>query len=198
MVNKLIQIFSMLPGLGPKSAKRIVLHLIENNGITAHLNELLLYIQNNIVRCSMCNNLSEDDLCNICLDRKRETNKICVVDSIDDLWNIESANYYNGLYYIPQRKKISNDTIQEINIDMLLSRIENNNISEIILANSPTVKGQTNAFYITDAIKELLDKKQITQTIITVLGRGIPIGSEIDYLDENTLKAAFQTRKPTV
>ena len=195
MIEKLIQIFSTFPNLGSRSAKRIVLHLVENKGVIEHLIELLSNAKESLRFCNLCNNIGERDICSICSNKNRRQDVICVVDNIEDLWNIESSNCYKGLYFIPERKNnLSRSSISEIQIKKLIERIRTDKIKEIILANSPTIKGQTNAFYIIDLISDIIKENDLTIEL-TILGKGIPVGSEIDYLDEGTIKAAFSSRK---
>jgi recombination protein RecR len=197
MLQHLINLLATLPGLGPRSAKRVVLHLLKNDKkLMLHTSELLQDVASSVVTCSICNTIDTVNPCAICNNPSRDNTKLCVIDEIGDLWNIESSNHYNGLYYVLggelSTSNFSSPT--QINIDKLITRIITAKPDEIILANNATVAGQTTAFFILDNIEKIIKQNKLNITV-TALGQGIPIGSEIDYLDESTIGAAFKTRK---
>ncbi|MDA7845238.1 recombination protein RecR [Rickettsiales bacterium] len=193
MISELIKLLSTLPNLGTKSAKKIALHLVNNKEYAIHTSNIISETVKNIMNCELCNNIDQSSICHICSDTKRDKSKLCIVDNIEDLWNIENGHCYNGLYYALNIKPSSIAEMQNSNINKLFSQLENEQVKEIIFANSPTTEGQTRLLYISDKIKNFISssKRDIS---LTALGRGMPIGSEIDYLDDGTIKAAFRSR----
>ena len=189
MIDNLISKFSSLPGLGPKSAKRIVLHLLKNSENTKSLLQLMSDVIRSVHPCNLCGNLNQHSPCDICTDNSRNKSLICIVKDIGDLWALEHAKIYSGLYHVlGENLSSTNPSGLDKSIAILKNRIENSTISEIILATSPTVEGQITSHYICDTLKKY-DLK------ISSLGCGIPIGGEIDYMDEGTLSAALTSRK---
>jgi len=191
-IDELIKLISKLPGLGPKSAKRIILKMINNRQeLMKPLAQKLSEVYKNIIRCRICGSLkSNNTLCDNCENAKTKYNKICVVENIADQWAIESSSIYQGYFHI-LGGTISNSSIErkeELLIDSLEERIKKNNIEEVILATSSTVEGQTTAFYIQDSLKNLNIK-------ISKLAQGLPVGGEIESLDDGTLISAFKNRK---
>ena len=190
-IEELIKKFSKLPGLGPKSAKRIILKLINNKeNIVKPLAKNLARIYKNVIRCANCGNLNVIENKCIC-ETSHEFDKICVVESLADMWVIDSANIYKGYYHILGGTMNSNENYEQKNllIDSLVRRIKKNNLKEVIIATSATVEGQTTAHYIEDTIKN--DKIKISK-----LGQGLPVGGEIEQLDDGTLISAFKNRVP--
>ena len=189
-IEDLIKIISKLPGLGPKSAKRIVLKLINNKEeIIKPMTNTLAQVYKNIVRCKICGNLKSKNSTCICLSKKYE--QICVVENIADMWVIESTGIYKGHYHIlggtlPSLERKKDDGLL---IKALVERVSKNSVKEVILATSATVEGQTTAHYIEDTIKN--DKIKITK-----LAQGLPVGGEIEQLDDGTLFSAFKNRVP--
>ena len=190
-IDDLIKQFSKLPGLGPKSAKRIILKLISNKDDSIKpLAQSLAKVYKNVARCVQCGNLKlVQDKC-IC-EKGKVFDKICVVENLADMWVIDSANVYKGYYHILGGTLNSSDGFQQKNllIDSLVKRIKTNNLSEVIIATSATVEGQTTAHYIEDLIQN--DKIKITK-----LAQGLPVGGEIEQLDDGTLFSAFKNRVP--
>jgi len=190
-IENLVKIISKLPGLGPKSAKRIILKLINNRSeILKPLSKYLIDFHKNISRCSDCGALKSNKInCQNCQNGNQKLNKICVVETIADQWSIESSNVFKGYFHILGgtvtfgEKNQKNDLL----IDSLINRVKKNNIEEVILATSATVEGQTTSFYIKDSLKNLNVK-------ITKLAQGLPIGGEIENLDDGTLFSAFKNR----
>jgi len=187
-IDELIKLFAKLPGLGPKSAKRIILKLINNKeNMVKPLAQTLAKVYKSIVRCLNCGNLKTIDQPCIC-ERDSVYDKICVVENLADMWAIESSNIYKGYFHIlggtiasaGQRK-------EDLLINSLIERVAKDQIDEVILATSATVEGQTTAYYIQDSLKHLKVK-------ITKLAQGLPVGGEIESLDDGTLFSAFKNR----
>ena len=189
-IENLIKLISKLPGLGPKSAKRIVLKLINNREeLVKPMANSLADIYKNVARCKSCGSLKSIlDGCNNCENVKEKFNKICVVEDIADQWSIENSNIYRGYFHILGGTISSAGKKREnLLINSLVDRVKKGNILEVILATSATVEGQTTAFYIQDSLKDINVK-------ITKLAQGLPIGGEIENLDDGTLLSAFKNR----
>lgn len=190
-IEELVKQFSKLPGLGPKSAKRIILKLINNkDSMIKPLAKSLANVYKNIVRCTNCGNLKIMDKNCIC-ESESQFDKICVVENLADMWVIESANIFKGYFHILGGTLNSNENYNRKNllIDSLVKRIKKNSLKEVIIATSATIEGQTTAHYIEDAIKN--GKLKITK-----LAQGLPVGGEIEQLDDGTLFSAFKNRVP--
>ena len=189
-IEELIKLISKLPGLGPKSAKRIVLKLINNRDeLVKPMAITLDQVYKNVTRCSFCGSLkSNSNGCINCEDTKEKYTKICVVEDIADQWSIENSNIFQGYFHIlggtissvGQRK-------EDLLINSLVERVNRENIEEVILATSATVEGQTTAYYIQDSLKN-------SKVKITKLAQGLPVGGEIESLDDGTLFSAFKNR----
>ena len=189
-IEELIKLISRLPGLGPKSAKRIVLKLINNRDeLVKPMANTLAQVYKNVIRCNSCGSLKSNlSGCINCENTKNKYSKICVVEDIADQWSIENSNIFQGYFHIlggtissvGQRK-------EDLLVDSLVERVNKEKIEEVILATSATVEGQTTAYYIQDSLKNL-DVK------ITKLAQGLPVGGEIESLDDGTLFSAFKNR----
>ena len=189
-IEELIKLISKLPGLGPKSAKRIVLKLINNRDeLVKPMANTLAQVYKNVIRCNSCGSLKSNlSGCVNCDNTKNKYSKICVVEDIADQWSIENSNIFQGYFHIlggtissvGQRK-------EDLLVDSLVERVNKEKIEEVILATSATVEGQTTAYYIQDSLKNL-DVK------ITKLAQGLPVGGEIESLDDGTLFSAFKNR----
>ena len=189
-IEDLIKLISKFPGLGPKSAKRIVLKLINNKDeLVKPLVNSLAQVYKNIVRCNSCGSLkSNTDGCLNCENTREKFTKICVVEDIADQWSIENSNIFKGYFHIlggtissvGQRK-------EDLLISSLVERVTKEKIDEVILATSATVEGQTTAYYIQDSLKKCRVK-------VTKLAQGLPVGGEIESLDDGTLFSAFKNR----
>ena len=189
-IEELIKLISKLPGLGPKSAKRIVLKLINNRDeLVKPMASTLAQVYKNVTRCSSCGSLKSNlNGCINCESLKEKFKKICVVEDIADQWSIENSNIFQGYFHIlggtissvGQRK-------EDLLINSLVERVNRENIEEVILATSATVEGQTTAYYIQDSLKN-------TGAKITKLAQGLPVGGEIENLDDGTLYSAFKNR----
>jgi|TARA_B110000263_G_scaffold215468_1_gene200482 recombination protein RecR len=190
-IEDLIKIISKLPGLGPKSAKRIVLKLISNREeLVKPLTNTLAQVYKNITRCKICGNLKSINSNCVCYNKKYD--KICVVENIADMWVIESTGIFKGHYHILggtlpsfESKKVGNGIL----IESLVNRVKNNPVKEVILATSASVEGETTSHYIADSLKD-------TKVKITRLAKGVPVGGEIEFLDDGTLFSAFKNRGP--
>ena len=194
-IEDLIKIISKLPGLGPKSAKRIVLKLINNREeLIKPLTNTLAQIYKNVSRCKICGNLkSSSSKCTLqkCSNSNKKYDQICVVENIADMWVIESTGIYQGHYHILGGTLPIMDSKKEdgLLVAPLIERVKNNPVKEVILATSATVEGQTTAHYIQDSLKD-------TKVKISKLAQGLPIGGEIEFLDDGTLFSAFKNRAP--
>ena len=191
-INQLIKLISKLPGLGPKSAKRIILKLINNRKeLMKPLAQTLSETYKNVTRCNNCGSLkSNDSKCENCEIDTKKYNKICVVENIADQWTIETASIFKGYFHI-LGGTLSNSNSQkkeDLLLESLVERVKKNKIDEVILATSATVEGQTTAFYIQDSLKNLNIK-------VSKLAQGLPVGGEIESLDDGTLISAFKNRK---
>jgi recombination protein RecR len=189
-IDNFIRLLSKLPGLGPRSGRRAALELIKRKEqLLLPLKDSLIEIYEKIVLCEVCNNIDLKSPCSICSNLNRNDNILCVVEEVADLWAIERAGAIKGYYHILGGVLNALDGIgpEELNINKLTHRIENNNIEEVILALSATIDGQTTMHFLSD----LLSKYNIR---ITKLAHGIPIGGELDYLDDGTLTQAILSR----
>ncbi len=189
-IEDLVKLISKLPGLGPKSAKRIVLKIINNRDeIIKPLANTLVQVYKNVTRCNSCGSLkSNTDGCNNCENIKEKFNKICVVEDIADQWSIENSNIYKGYFHILGGTIASaGNRKEDLLINSLVERVIKDKIEEVILATSATVEGQTTAYYIQDSLKK-------TNVKITKLAQGLPVGGEIESLDDGTLFSAFKNR----
>ena len=189
-IDELVKLISKLPGLGPKSAKRIVLKLINNREeLVKPMANALAQVYKNVVRCNSCGGLKSNLTgCFNCENTKNKYTKICVVEDIADQWSIENSNIFQGYFHILGGTISSVGKKKEsLLINSLVERVKKNNIEEIILATSATVEGQTTAFYIQDSLADV-DVK------ITKLAQGLPVGGEIESLDDGTLISAFKNR----
>ena len=189
-IEELIKLISKLPGLGPRSAKRIVLKLINNREeLIKPMAKNLAEVYKNIYRCKNCGSLKSKTIgCNNCENIKQKFNKICVVENIADQWSIEASSVYQGYFHILGGTISSNNTNKdELLIGALAERVKKEKIEEVILATSSTIEGQTTAFYIQDSLKDIKVK-------ISKLAQGLPVGGEIESLDDGTLIYAFKNR----
>ena len=192
-IDSLIKLISKLPGLGPKSAKRIILKMINNRQeLLKPMANILVDVFKNIERCRICGILkSINNPCNNCEDKNKKYTKICVVENISDQWAIESSSIFQGYYHILGGTISDTDNTnnrENLLINSLIERIKNDNIDEVILATSATVEGQTTAFYIQDSLKN-------TNVKISKLAQGLPVGGEIETSDDGTLISAFKNRR---
>ena len=189
-IDRLIQMLAKLPGLGPRSARRAALSLINNpDAVMRPLALALTTAADNVKACSICGNLDTTETCAICTDTRRDGLLICVVEQVGDLWALERSATYSGHYHVLGGVLAPLDGIgpDDLAIDALVARAKNSDVTEIILATSATVDGRTTAHYISERLEGFVAK-------ITVLAHGIPVGGERDYLDDGTLAAALRDR----
>jgi len=191
-IEKLIQLLARLPGLGPRSARRAVLHLIKNrekllDPLTLALEEARL----KVTSCSQCGNVDTVDPCSICRDPRRDRTLLCVIEDVADLWALERANAWNGLYHVlgGTLSALGGVRPEDLAIGQLVERASDGVVKEVVLATNATVEGQTTAHYITERLK---DRGLATSR----LAHGVPVGGELDYLDEGTLTQALRARRP--
>ncbi len=190
-IDELIKLISKLPGLGPRSAKRIVLKMINNREeLIKPMAKNLANVYKNISRCKTCGSLKSNlTLCSNCEIHNNKPNKICVVENIADQWSIVSSSIYNGYFHILGGTISSNNQNKaDLLIDALVERVKKQKIEEVILATSATIEGQTTAFYIQDSLRD-------TNTKVSKLAQGLPVGGEIESLDDGTLIYAFKNRQ---
>lgn len=188
-IDTLIEMMARLPGLGPRSARRAVLHLIKKRGqLLTPLAESMAQVAATARECLTCGNIGTSDICDICDNPKRATGEICVVEDVADLWAMERASVFRGRYHVLGGTLSALDAVgpDELRIPRLLRRIEEENITEVILALAATIDGQTTAHYIAD---------QLTGVTVTSLAQGVPVGGELDYLDDGTITAALKARR---
>ncbi len=188
-IETLIERMSKLPGLGPRSARRAVLHLIKKRSQQlVPLAEAMAEVGRTARECLRCGNIGTGDLCAICLNEKRATGEICVVEDVADLWAMERSGVFKGRYHVLGGTLSALDAIgpDELRIPRLVERIAEENVTEVILALGATIDGQTTAHYIAD---------QLEGVKVTSLAQGVPVGGELDYLDDGTITAALNARK---
>jgi len=189
-IERLIQLLAKLPGLGPRSARRAALALLKKREtLLDPLTHAMASAAAALKQCSVCGNLDTMDPCAICRDPERDTGVICVVEDIADLWALERAGVFRGRYHVlgGALSALDGMTPERLNISGLLQRVQEG-AAEIILAVNATVEGQTTAHYLLDVLEPLRVK-------VTRLAHGVPVGGELDYLDEGTLSAAFKARR---
>ena len=191
-IERLIQLLARLPGLGPRSARRAALHLIQKrDALLEPLAEAMKVAAERIVTCSQCGNIDTADPCAICRDPRRETGLICVVETVADLWALERATAVAGRYHVLGGTLSPLDGVgpDDLNVAGLVARVKAGGVTEVVLAMNATVDGQTTAHYVTDLLEG-------TWVSISRLAHGVPVGGELDYLDEGTLSAAIRSRRP--
>ncbi len=189
-IENLIKLISSLPGLGKRSARRIVLYLLNNREQKMHsISEELKNVAQSVKPCQTCGNLDTFEVCTICINENRDHSLICVVENVADLWALERAGIYKGMYHVlgGNLSALDNRGPKELNIESLLDRIKSEKIKEVILANSATVDGQTTAHYIASRL-------QGSNVTLTRLAHGLPIGGELDFLDDGTISQALKGR----
>jgi recombination protein RecR len=189
-LESLITLLAKLPGLGPRSARRIALHLIKDNRqFMMQLAETIHAVAEEIKTCAECGNIDTVSPCSICADPKRDSNIICVVEGIADLWAMERGHVFNGLYHVlgGSLSAIDGRTPEKLNLKKLRQRVTEGNLRELIIATNATLEGQTTGHYIVDMLAD-------TNLKISCLAHGIPVGAELDYVDEGTLTLALKQR----
>ncbi|MFN3973121.1 MAG: recombination mediator RecR [Gemmobacter sp.] len=189
-IEQLIDLMARLPGLGPRSARRAVLALLKKReGLMAPLAQTLARVAINARDCTRCGNIGTSDLCPICADPRRETGEVCVVEDVADLWALERAGVFRGRYHVlgGTLSALDNMGPEELRIPHLVDRVESERITEVILALNATVDGQTTAHYISEVLGD--------RVAVTSLAQGVPVGGELDYLDDGTIGAALRARR---
>jgi recombination protein RecR len=190
-IETLIDLMARVPGLGPRSARRAVLALLrKRGGLMVPLADLMGSVARTARDCTICGNIGTSDICAICADPRRKTPEICVVENVADLWAIERGAIFRGRYHVLGGTLSALDAVgpDDLRIPRLVQRVVEDDVSEVILALNATVDGQTTAHYIADTLAGRRVK-------ITSLAQGVPIGGELDYLDDGTIGAALRARK---
>jgi recombination protein RecR len=191
-IERLIQLLAKIPGLGPRSARRAVLHLVKNRDkLLTPLAMALEDARLKVKACSDCGNVDTLDPCTICADHRRDRSIICVVEEVGDLWALERAGAWNGLYHVlgGTLSALGGVRPEDLDITELVNRCTDGQIKEVVLATNATVEGQTTAHYITERLKNM-------GVATSRLAHGVPVGGELDYLDEGTLTQAIRQRRP--
>ncbi|MFT5787568.1 MAG: recombination protein RecR [Ascidiaceihabitans sp.] len=189
-IDALIDLMAKLPGLGPRSARRAVLHLIRKRALLlTPLADVMQTVAETARECLNCGNVGTTDVCDLCTSNERANGEICVVESVADLWAMERSNVFKGRYHVLGGTLSALDAVgpQELRIPRLLDRVETEEVTEVILALNATIDGQTTAHYIADQLEG--------RVTLTTLAQGVPIGGELDYLDDGTITAALRARK---
>jgi len=191
-IDALTQALARLPGLGPRSARRAVLHLIKRReAALVPLLAALHAVEAGLVTCSICGNIDTRDPCGVCTDPRRETSGLCVVEEVADLWALDRSRLFPGRYHVLGGRLSALEGIrpEDLSIDTLVGRVAAGGIDEVVLAMNATLEGQTTAHY----LAERLEKYPVR---LTQLAHGLPVGGELDYLDEGTLAQALRARRP--
>ncbi|MBW4709358.1 recombination mediator RecR [Roseobacter sp. YSTF-M11] len=189
-IDALIELMAKLPGLGPRSARRAVLHLIRKRSLLlTPLADVMQTVAATARECLNCGNVGTLDICDICTSEKRANGELCVVEDVADLWAMERSGVFKGRYHVLGGTLSALDAVgpEELRIPRLLDRIPSENVTEVILALNATIDGQTTAHYIADQLEG--------EVRLTSLAQGVPIGGELDYLDDGTITAAMRARK---
>ncbi|MBN2526891.1 MAG: recombination protein RecR [Deltaproteobacteria bacterium] len=190
-IQEMIELLARLPGVGRRSATRLVFHLLDASPEYAHrLGTALCQFHNQIERCSECANVSDMNPCPVCSDPHRDPKVICVVENIPDLWAIDAGGTYRGVFHVLHGLLAPLDGVgpDDLNVDLLVHRVEQGDIQEVIVATRPSVEGEATAMLIRQALEEQSVK-------VTRIASGIPLGSELEYTDSRTLERALQDRK---
>jgi recombination protein RecR len=188
-IDALIDLMAKLPGLGPRSARRAVLHLIKKRGqLLVPLADAMQRVGANVRECLNCGNIAAGDIYNICNDDRRANGEICVVEDVADLWAMERSQQFKGRYHVLGGTLSALDAVgpEDLRIPRLLDRVTSENVTEVILALGATIDGHTTAHYIAD---------QLTDVTVTSLAQGVPVGGVLEYLDDGTITAALRARR---
>ncbi|MGN6376308.1 MAG: recombination mediator RecR [Sphingomonas sp.] len=191
-IEALTQALSRLPGLGPRSARRAVLHLIKKRETALEpLRAALEQVSERLATCSVCGNVDTVDPCGICADPRRDSRALCVVEEVADLWALDRSRLFPGKFHVLGGRLSALEGVrpEDLAIDKLLARVENGGIDEVVLAMNATLEGQTTAHYIAERLERFPVR-------LTQLAHGLPVGGELDYLDEGTLAQALRARRP--
>ena len=191
-IDNLIELLARLPGIGPRSARRLALNMLKKpDSLMRPLSKSLIDTANSIVKCSDCGNLDTQSPCGICQNNDRDKSIIVVIEEVADLWALERASVHKGLYHILGGTLSAIDGVSpdDLGISLLVKRAQEKETKEIILAMNATIDGQTTAYYITDQLAD-------TGVKVSRLARGVPVGGELDYMDDGTLLEAIESRQP--
>lgn len=191
-IENLVQALSKLPGLGPRSARRAVLHLLKRPETTMKpILAAMERVEANLVTCGTCGNVDTQDPCQICSDARRDPKSLCVVEEVSDLWALDKSRLFPGKFHVLGGRLSALDGVrpEDIAIDKLIKRVEQGGIDEVVLAMNATLEGQTTAHYIAERLENYPLR-------LSQLSHGIPVGGELDYLDEGTLAQALRSRRP--
>lgn len=192
LINQLIEAFRCLPGVGPKSAQRMTLHLLERNKAGgAKLSDSLAAALKDVGNCSHCRTLTEEDSCRICASPSRNHKICCVVESPADIFAIEQSGFFRGVYFVLMGHLSPIDGIgpEQLGINQLLEKVAGNDVEEVILACNPNVEGDATAYYIAEQLKT-------STAVVSRIAHGVPVGGELEFVDGSTLTHAFAGRKP--
>ncbi len=191
-IDALAQALSKLPGLGPRSARRVVLHLMKKReSVMQPLLRALVNVNERLVTCGMCGNIDTIDPCGICNDPRRDVRSICVVEDVSDLWALDRSRLFPGKYHVLGGRLSALDGIrpEDLNVAGLITRVAAGGIDEVVLAMNATLDGQTTAHYLAERLEDYPIR-------LTQLAHGVPVGGELDYLDDGTLAQALRARRP--
>jgi recombination protein RecR len=191
-IDQLTNALARLPGLGPRSARRAVLHLLKKReGSLVPLLRALETVDAKLATCSICGNVDTSDPCGVCTDAKRDARSLCVVEEVSDLWALDRSRLFPGRFHVLGGRLSALDGIrpEDLGIDTLIGRVAGGDIDEVVLAMNATLEGQTTAHY-------LAERLETYPVRITQLAHGLPVGGELDYLDEGTLAQALRARRP--
>ena len=191
-IDALAGALSKLPGLGPRSARRVVLHLMKKReSVLLPLLRALENVEDRLVVCDTCGNIDTINPCGICADPRRDAKSICVVEDVSDLWALDKSRLFPGKYHILGGKLSALDGVrpEDLNIDTLVTRVAAGGVDEIVLAMNATLEGQTTSHYLAERLEQYPVR-------LTQLAHGVPVGGELDYLDEGTLAQALRARRP--
>jgi len=191
-IDRLIALLARLPGLGPRSARRAVLHLVRRrDALLVPLGEAMASVAANVRTCSICGNVDTSDPCAVCADTTRDGTTVCVVEQVGDLWAIERTGSFRGRYHVlgGTLSALSGVGPDDLGIARLLARVRDEGVREVVIATNATVDGQTTAHYIAKRLGG-------SGVAMSRLAHGVPVGGELDYLDDGTLIAAFRARRP--
>ena len=191
-IDSLIELLARLPGIGPRSARRIALNLLKKpDSLMRPLAKALVETADQIKKCEICGNIDTVSPCNLCEDNRRDQSIIVVIEEVGDLWALERAAVHKGLYHVLGGSLSAIDGVgpDDLGINQLIERANKDSTEEVVLAMNATIDGQTTAYYITDQLSECNVK-------ISRLARGVPVGGELDYMDDGTLMEALESRQP--
>jgi len=191
-IDNLIELMARLPGIGPRSARRMVLNLLKkSDSLMRPLAKALVETADQIKKCEICGNIDTVSPCNLCEDNRRDQSIIVVIEEVVDLWALERAAVHKGLYHVLGGSLSVIDGVgpDDLGINQLIERADKDSTEEVVLAMNATIDGQTTAYYITDQLSECNVK-------ISRLARGVPVGGELDYMDDGTLMEALESRQP--